>query len=165
MSDKKELSATQVEEFIRFDKTLKSTPKTVVAVLRVHLLSEHYLERLIMTFLPLGKKFLKNTYLSYSIKLDLVSSFDIIDERIILSLKNLNKIRNRCAHNLDMEITNDNVESIGSYFKNVCASCKKRSNNSTPIFLYTFLSFLMGALAKQTVTIEEHAERKPEAAS
>lgn len=84
----------------------------VMSVLRVHLLTEYNIERFFHVLLPRGDR-LSNVSLSYAQKLCIVESLDEIDDRIIQCLKNLNKVRNACAHEHDKEITIADVELIG----------------------------------------------------
>jgi hypothetical protein len=67
-------------------------------ILRVHLYTEHVMERLILANLPRGDRVLEHGNLSYSQKIALVSAMDCVGDPFVTGLRSLNKIRNACSH-------------------------------------------------------------------
>ena len=84
-----------------------------LSLLRGHLLCEYYLERLITLNLPRGDKLTANGDLSFFQKVVLVDSLQIIDDRVMRGLKNLNAVRNQLSHQKDKEITHSDIDRIG----------------------------------------------------
>lgn len=80
----KELPEKYREEII---KVIEDIEDPTVAVLKMHLLTENLLERIILSFLPSGDKLIDKGRLSYSQKLILVDSCDHVSDIIIISLK------------------------------------------------------------------------------
>ena len=100
------------EEYELFSSTMSDDP--VATVLKFHLLTEYLLERIIKIYLPRGDKLVDSSSFSYANKLTVVDSFNVIPDEQVSSLRNLNKVRNRCSHELNHEISNSELERIGS---------------------------------------------------
>jgi len=96
--DQKELNAF-------FSTHIDTTTNHMTLVLKTHLYIEHCLDQLLMSTLPKPDKMLKKTF---SQKIDLFEALNLScppdDPRIILKLRQLNKIRNLFAHNLDKKL-------------------------------------------------------------
>ncbi|MDQ1592077.1 MAG: hypothetical protein QOG71_2704 [Pyrinomonadaceae bacterium] len=94
-----------------YSKALRGEP--IMALLRVHLLTEYYLERIIHLQLARGDKLIESGNFSYSQKLSLVSAMNVLPDDLLSCLKNLNKVRNKCSHEKDYQPTFADVELIG----------------------------------------------------
>ena len=97
----------------RFDRLCPRGQAPVLTILRVHLLTEYYMERLLAMSLPRGDKITGEVNLSYAQKLAVLDSLDILDDTEIHCLRALNRVRNSCAHEMDRDITLSDVERIG----------------------------------------------------
>ena len=156
MGGRRETKKDEVYEFeySLFKRTCKKTEKPVLMILRVHLLAEYYLERLIHTVLDRGDRIIDGGNLTYYQKVVLVSSFAIMEDKLIQALRGLNKVRNRCAHEIDKAIQMSEVELICRPFGEVCTEYRRSSKRSVRAFLYHTLSYICGYLAAQ-VSISE----------
>ncbi|MCY7297509.1 hypothetical protein [Alteromonas sp. a30] len=86
----------------------------LVQVLKAHLYTENFLEKVILSALERGDKLVENGSFSYHQKLLICEATDILPDSLISSLRNLNKLRNKFAHQLDMNIAESDVLRIGS---------------------------------------------------
>jgi hypothetical protein len=101
------------EEVDRFYRMCPPKQEPVLSVLRGHLLTEYYLERLLVLGLPRGDRLVGDAGLSYAQKVTVVESLDILEDKTIQCLRGLNRVRNSCAHEMDREISLADVERIG----------------------------------------------------
>jgi len=90
MADKEETDPVRDQEYALFKRASDPDQDPILSILRVHLLSEYYLERLIHICLPRGDIILDNGNLTFAQKLTLVSAFDVLKDRTIQCLKGLN---------------------------------------------------------------------------
>jgi hypothetical protein len=149
--------ATQDAEYGHFERTCKDVEDPTLLILRVHLLAEYYLERLIHLTLERGDRVISDAGLSFYQKLVLVDSFDRLSDSIIQSLKGLNKIRNRIAHDAEKRIAPSDVEVIARPLGRVCTKYRTEHANSPEDFLRAILSYVCGYIAGQVGTYEYHA--------
>ncbi|MBB4133400.1 hypothetical protein [Xanthomonas sp. 3075] len=87
---------------------------SVATILRFHLLTEYYLEQMIRLVLSRGDRIIDSGNYSYAQKLGIVEASDKIGDKLISSLRNLNKLRNKCSHELNHQITDSDLERVGS---------------------------------------------------
>lgn len=85
----------------------------VMIVIRFHLIIENLLERIILVETKRGDKIIENGGLSFNQKLLMVESFDIIGDSYIQAIKNLNSLRNKCAHEAERIIVINDIDRIG----------------------------------------------------
>lgn len=85
----------------------------VPIVLRMHLLSEYQLERLIIARLSRGDRVIDKARLGYHQKLTLVDSFNLVSDSVIQVLSKLNTLRNECSHEREVVISASHVEKLG----------------------------------------------------
>lgn len=102
------------KEFEKFQKAIGAETDPIMLILRAHLFSENLLERLINFKLPRGDKLVESGNLTYNQKLVLVDALDCLPDSVVSSLRNLNKLRNQCAHELHKKITDADITRIGS---------------------------------------------------
>lgn len=74
------------------------------------------MERVIKCNLRQAQRFLDKSRPSYNDKLCLVDSFDVLDEKTMGAVKNLNVIRNRLAHCGTTSISVEDIDKIGNNF-------------------------------------------------
>lgn len=147
-------------ELAEYHATCAQINDPVLLILRVHLYTEYLLERMILARLPRGDRVLEDGNLSYAQKLSLVSSFDYLKDNFITSLRNLNKVRNRCAHERQKEITIADIELIGRPFGNEFTKIGKEEHDNILACLKRMLDGLCGGLAGLTHVLEESMTKK-----
>lgn len=114
-------STSEMEQFIRaevnmFVNIIRETHSIILPFLRFHILTENLLERIVISHLARANRFLDEANPSYYQKLCLVDSFDILEEKTISAIKNLNPIRNRLAHSREASISLEDLDRIGNHF-------------------------------------------------
>ena len=87
---------------------------SVATALKFHLLTEFYLEQMIRLVLARGDKLIDSGNYSYAQKLGIVEASDRVPDNLLSSLRNLNKLRNKCSHEMDYKISDSDLERIGS---------------------------------------------------
>ena len=145
------------KEFEKFQSAIGSESDPTMLVLRAHLFSENLLERLINFKLPRGDKVIENGSLSYHQKLLLVESLDCIPDSIVSSLRNLNKLRNQCAHELNKKIADGDVTRIGSPLGKEFTRLKRQSKFDDAILLQLVINYVCGFLTG-SCHASEHTE-------
>lgn len=146
------------KEFEDFKKTVGGITDPILLILRMHLYTEHLLERIISCKLPRGDRHINDSNISYNQKLSLVSAFDYVPDEIIASLKKLNRVRNQCAHELHKEITISEVDVIGRPFGSRYTHMRRKSVGDNFSTLYDVFSLLSAGLAAFTNIAEEQAQ-------
>lgn len=111
MTDSK-LSPTQRKHYEMYAASISEDG--VASVLRFHLLSEYFLEQAIRVVLPRGDKIIDSGNYSFAQKLGVVEAAQAFPDSLISSLRNLNKVRNKCSHELNHQVTDRDLETIGS---------------------------------------------------
>jgi len=112
---------SEMEKFIRaevneFVSIIRETHSIILPFLRFHLLTENLLERIVISHLARAKRFLDEANPRYYHKLCLVDSFNMLDEKTIGAIKNLNAIRNRLAHSRQASVSLEDLDKIGNNF-------------------------------------------------
>jgi hypothetical protein len=110
-------------------------------LLRFHLLTEYMLDRIITTRLKRGDRVLEDGNLSYHQKLLLVHSLDILPDKAIASLRQLNKLRNALSHERSARVTISDLESIGRPYGKDFAGI--RAKHKDDLKTLTFAVFLL----------------------
>ena len=154
MSDEEPRDFWEKQEFERLSQILNLGALPVLVVLRLHLLTEYYLGRIIQTELPGGDGVLSDARLSYHQKLILVSSFDILDDVTLQCLRHLNKLRNECAHAYDKEITASDVERVGVPLGESFDKYKREFGKSILELLSAVLKHICSRLAAYAKIVE-----------
>jgi hypothetical protein len=78
--------------------------KELSSILKAHLFVERLIDSLIENKLTNPASFFKNQ-ISFSLKLDIAHSLGIIPDRMLSTIKSLNGIRNKYAHDLNYQVT------------------------------------------------------------
>ncbi|MCH8011040.1 MAG: hypothetical protein IIA61_03675 [Candidatus Marinimicrobia bacterium] len=134
------------KDFETFTKIVDPDLDPVLLLLRAHLLTENLIKSLIMLVLERGDRIVFNGNLGYYQKVSLLDSFDIVPDELISSLKNLNKVRNKCSHEMDKQITISDIDFIGSSLKDEYTKTKREYRNDHKTLLYTTLAYICGYL-------------------
>ena len=131
----------------------------ILFMLQVHLYSENLLERYIVAELPKGKKLIENGRLSYYQKVQVVGAFGVVDDGVLSSLTEFNKVRNNLAHNLNHEFTHKHLRKFSLPLGGVSSEFTDRANGCLIKELKLTLNHLVCRLAGFTV-ISEKLTRK-----
>jgi hypothetical protein len=145
MDDDLDLVAKK-KEFEKFKQAIGSENDPTMLVLRAHLFSENLLERLITFNLPRGDKVIESGNLSYHQKLVLIEALDRLPDSIISTLRNLNKLRNQCAHELDKKITDGDITRIGSPLGKEFTRFKREAKFEESVLLRKVIDYVSGYL-------------------
>ena len=132
MPDKDISSDKKIEAFIKcefedFKKALES--RDDVNILKFHLLFENILERIIVNVLKRGDRLIDKGNLSFSQKLILVHSFDIISDSYIQALRHLNSLRNELSHDKGAIVTLGNFNLVGRPLGKAYTNIKRKYKN------------------------------------
>ncbi|MCK4394397.1 hypothetical protein KAX17_15960 [Candidatus Bipolaricaulota bacterium] len=138
-----------------FKKMCPEGQQPILSVLRIHLLTEYYLERIINLQLPRGDKLLGNTNLTYAQKLGLVEALTVLDDKAVQSLRNLNRIRNRCAHEMNREITLADIDLIARPLRGEHTRLRRNYAAQLPEYLRQVLSALCRGVVGILFGLEE----------
>jgi hypothetical protein len=142
------------KEFERFEQAIGDESDPTMLVLRAHLFTEYLLERLITFKLPRGDKVIESGNLTYNQKLVLVDSLERLPDSIISSLRNLNKLRNQCAHELDKKITDSDVTRIGSTIGKKFSQYRKDAKFDHVVLLRSVINYICGYVTATCNEIE-----------
>jgi abortive infection bacteriophage resistance protein len=135
---------------------LKAVPgEELTMILRVHLLTEYFLEKVISLTLPFGNRLLKDSRFNYVQKLALVRSFGTLRDDLHCGLKKLNEIRNKCAHVRNRQITEEDLKSIGQCLGENYREILERENKELRYRLLHVLSMLSAGLSALIEALEK----------
>lgn len=98
-----------VEEIVILYTTVFESKGRPGQILRLHALTEWYIERLLGILLKKPDVIINNQRFSYSHKLKIVQSLNGLPERIIDALRRLSKLRNECAHSMYPVISDEAI--------------------------------------------------------
>ena len=128
-------------------------------LVKCHLLSEVALDKLLeLAFAPNGAAVLSGR-LSYSQKLriasrcELAPGFDLLPDFIVGSLKSLNKLRNRLAHEIHAEVTEEEVMALFAGHEE--DTFKDLSKMSVSELIYNYTPFLFGNMLPKYERIDD----------
>ena len=114
-----------------FTGIIRETDSIIFPLLRFHLLTENLLERIITCQLARADRLLDNANLSYHHKLCLVSSFDLLSDKVLKALKKLNAKRNKLSHTRSESISIDDLDIIGRPFGKEYSELRSKYSNDT----------------------------------
>ena len=134
------------ESYSRFLKSVGKQTDPVMMLLRAHLYSEAVLENLIQIRLPHGEAVNERARLGYYQKLILVQALGILKSPAITALETLNKVRNEFVHEIDKELTFQDVLRIGDSFGKELEDTKQQTGSDTVETLKHMLSYICGHL-------------------
>lgn len=154
--DKKELASINFKYGLkRFEEVMQNENDAIMLILRGHLFTETLLESIILTKLPRGDRIIENASLTYNQKLVVVDSLDIAPDSVLSSLRNLNKLRNKCAHELNKDISITDVTRIGSSLGKKYTEFKLTQPNEPSDVINRVISYICGYLTGFTNKVEE----------
>ncbi|TEW47085.1 hypothetical protein [Psychromonas algicola] len=126
----------------------------LVQILKAHLYTENFLEKIILATLIRGDKLIEKGNFSYHHKLLICESVDALPDTLVSSLRNLNKLRNKFAHQMDMQISEADVTKVGSPLGNEYTKLKKGKEGRVGYLYSTLLVTICSKLAKIAYHIE-----------
>ncbi|MCL4263097.1 MAG: hypothetical protein KJ069_07770 [Anaerolineae bacterium] len=144
-------------EIMRVDDTL-NIGEPVSRVLKCHLLSEALLDKLLQFVLEPNGDAVLAAQLSYSKKLDiasrcvLVEGYELLPDYVIGSLRKLNRIRNRLAHELGASVTREEVLDL---FMGLDHPMPDPNNADVSMLVYHYTAFLFGNMLPKFETVDE----------
>lgn len=156
------------DAFEKYDRAISGHPKNVSAILNCHLVAEYLMDKIIKGMLPGGETLLDESRMSFSSKLFLVKSFEMLESEEINSLKGLNKVRNQCSHQLEYKVSNTDIDLIGKPFGKNYSIIKQREPDRDNLLESTLilpLASLNGACIflaqnKMVISIDESDTQK-----
>ncbi len=128
-------------------------------VLKAHLVSESYMDRFFNTFFMSGKKLLDSGNLSYRQKLVLSKAIGFFPDDMLDCLSKLNLLRNKLAHDLEYQISIEDVDLIGHSLGRYYSKLKRERTGGIKDLLIGVLGFVVGGMAYGLVDYECKIDR------
>jgi len=142
--DEPKIPDVQIEkaEQERLFEQLYSENATISFLLKAHLYSEYWLDRLLAEHLGRKREPLEKLRLRFSQKLSLVDSFALLPPECVRSLRALNKLRNDCVHTFNTRPTMEDVRRVGAEL----VQFRQASEGIQTVgeFLKAYMHFLLG---------------------
>ena len=164
--DETKIPDVQIEqaEQERLLEQLYAENETISFLLKAHLSSEYWLDRLLAEYLEEKREPLERMSLRFAQKLSLVDSFALLPVECVQSLAALNKLRNDCVHTFNNRPTLEDVRKVG--FKLADFQRAADSLQTVGEFLKAYMLFLLGyfSAAKylaRAILRAERAKRQP----
>lgn len=112
------LTALRYKNLVLMMDKVRDNDTLIAEILRVHLFTEFLLEELIRlvfddkseAILSVGLRY--NQKLELASKLELVKEYKLLPDYVVGSLKKLNKLRNRIAHQLNESVSDDEIKEL-----------------------------------------------------
>ncbi|WP_133510378.1 hypothetical protein [Candidatus Thiosymbion oneisti] len=104
-----ELPREAAEEILILYKTVFESKDRPGQLLRLHALTEWYIERILSMFLRKPDIVIKDSRFTYSHKLKIVQAQNGLPDRVLDALRRLTKLRNECAHSMYPVISDENI--------------------------------------------------------
>lgn len=127
------------------------TGDAVSLILRAHLFAEHLIEGLLESHLGDKSKPILELDLNFSKKLQLLEGYDLLPPALIVSIRKLNKLRNRCAHTLELQITNEEIKPL---FEGIIEEMPYGENmldeKDIKVLMIRYVGWIAGYLAPKT---------------
>lgn len=127
-------------------------------LLRFHLVTECQLERMITAALPRGDRVVDHARLDYRQKLEIVNGFDVIPDGVVRSLRSLDALRNRYAHEVQAAVTMADVGSIGRALGMAFTRTKYEAGTDLERLVNSTFGLLYGFLIKAVYRLENPPE-------
>lgn len=160
--DKQERSKKFLDQ--EFDTIFRLCPEfqePALTILRAHLLTEYYMDRIILLKFPRGDKISGDKGLSFRQKVLIIAALDVLPDRAIGALRNLNTVRNRLAHEMDHDVTKADVEQIGRCFGKIFTMESRECGSDLNKLLHATLHMIFFHMTKLIFVLEEQAIKEP----
>ncbi len=137
---------------------LRAGSDMIGELLRFHLVTECQLERMIQAALPRGDRVVDHAGLTYRHKLELVNGFDVIPDDVIRSLRKLDALRERYAHQTDAAVTAPDIGSVGRPLGMAFTRTKYDAGDDLERLLNSTFGLVYGFLIKGVYRLENPPE-------
>ncbi len=97
------------KELMRLCETVLQGGDRVAQILRLHALTECYIERALSVLLRKPEFVLGDSRFTYNHKLNLMQALNALPESVADALRRLSKLRNQCAHSMRPEIADAQI--------------------------------------------------------
>lgn len=98
-----------IEDILLWEKSMTGRLDNASKVLRLHALTEHYLDRILSFHLRDASVILNDGRFTYHQKRLIVQALGALPSNVVESLKRLTALRNKCAHKLQPDITTSDI--------------------------------------------------------
>ncbi len=136
-------------EYADFCKLCSIEQSPVLSILRAHLLIEYYMDQILSLSLPRGFRLVDEGNLTYYQKVALMDSLnrDNKYDALLQCMKNINKVRNQCAHEKDKEIGLADIELIGRPLGDIFVEKRREHRDNINHLLFATLAHICGSIA------------------
>lgn len=141
-------------DYSRFKEHVRLNDNEITMVSRAHLLVEYYLNQLISTELKRGDIIVGNRF-TFDQKLTIVKAISCLPTQILDSVKQLNSVRNSCAHEINYTISENDIDKIGMPFGKDYLETKLENISDTKKLLYETLFTLLARLSGVAANIRQ----------
>jgi hypothetical protein len=152
------MTPQELREHSAYTKAIQDT-QFPLGLLRAHLLTESYLERIIRVAIPKPDVLLNDGNLSYSRKLDLVEALQGVPEKYIVALRSLNRIRNRYAHDLGYDVSLADAEAVGKPLGQPFVELKNEFHSDHYKLLGLIIGHLCAAMVGHVTGMEDDLKK------
>lgn len=80
---------------------------------------------------------------SFYHKLFIIKSLDVIKDDVLISIKKLNKVRNKLSHEMDYIVLESDIDSIGQPFGDYYAESKKKARDDDELLVNTLMKIVV----------------------
>ena len=149
--EKIDLAPELVTDIVMWADTTGGTKDPVAKLLRLHALTEFYLNRALALHLDLPDLVIDDSKFSYYHKRVLAKSLGALPDRVIESIKRLSALRNKCAHSPLPKFSAEEIlfaaEPIRIAYDNAIADHVKDGMNMNELSAYSWAIFSEMTLA------------------
>ncbi len=142
----KKIREAEEEDYKKIKNILEDLPKDSIFALKATLLIEKYIDDLIVVSFKRGDRILQSRFYLLD-KVMVLHSAEILPEKIVTSIKQINNLRNKFAHELNYSITERDVDLIGLPLGKRYLTMKKIFPDSSIRFnrlIYYIVGYLSG---------------------
>lgn len=118
--DNDQLHPKILEDLLRWSFSMGGTKDQVSKILRLHALTESYLDRLLTHCLKNASVLIQDDRFSYHHKRVLAGALGVLPPNVLESLKRLTQLRNRCAHSAFPEIAPSEIQYVAQPIDDAC---------------------------------------------
>jgi len=123
-------------------------------ILRGHLAVEYFLNKAIEKFLINGRKLTCDNNFSFSKKLLIVECFNVLEKDTYKFIKELNKLRNKCSHQIGYRVSNADINELAKILPlEIFDNLKEKDNNKK---LFNLLSSVLTNMMDRVNLIQKN---------
>lgn len=117
-------------------------------ILKAHLIVEYLMDGFLRTHLGDKAAPIFDLDLTFYKKLSLVSGYKLLPENIVVALKRLNQLRNKCAHTLSLKVTREDALALFESIKD--GMPYSNYDGDLRFLLLRYLGWIAGYLTPKT---------------